>query len=145
MFDLASARGCRHRLLTRYFGEDLTPCGSSCDACAGFDPLTAAQPAQPEPRRGKRGRDLPLEAPPEAAPSSEEEAIWIRLKALRKALATERGVPAYVVFSDATLLRIAQQRPSSDAELLAISGIGPKKLELYGPALRDAVAGRSRD
>src|SRR5207244_4511429 len=61
----------------------------------------------------------------------------------RHRLAAERGVPAYVVFSDATLLRIAQQRPSSDEELLAISGIGPKKLELYGHALREVVAGRA--
>ena len=45
------------------------------------------------------------------------------------------------MFSDATLLRIAEQRPRSDQELLAISGIGPAKLELYGPALLDLVAG----
>jgi ATP-dependent DNA helicase RecQ len=55
------------------------------------------------------------------------------LKALRKQLADERGVPAYIVFSDATLLHMAQRRPASAAELLAIPGVGPKKLQLYGP------------
>ena len=50
-------------------------------------------------------------------------------------------MPAYVVFNDATLLRIAEQRPTSDQALLAIPGIGPAKLQLYGRALLDAVAG----
>jgi ATP-dependent DNA helicase RecQ len=146
MFDLASARGCRHRLVTRYFGETLDSCGSSCDACAGLDPLGTARAAPETSGRGKRKRDLPIQTPPDAPPSSEEESVWLRLKALRKQLAAERSVPAYVVFSDATLLRIAQQRPSSEVELLGISGIGPKKLELYGRALLDTVAGRaSRD
>jgi superfamily II DNA helicase RecQ len=49
-------------------------------------------------------------------------------------------VPAYVVFSDATLMRIAEERPSSADALLGISGIGPKKLELYGDALLELVS-----
>jgi len=60
---------------------------------------------------------------------------------LRKQLAAERRVPAYVVFSDATLLRIAEQRPGSDQALLAIPGIGPVKLQLYGRVLLETVAG----
>ena len=64
------------------------------------------------------------------------------LKALRKQLAAERAVPAYVIFSDATLHDIAAQRPRSADALLGISGIGPKKLELYGDAVM-AVLGRS--
>jgi ATP-dependent DNA helicase RecQ len=64
-----------------------------------------------------------------------------RLKALRRTLAAARGVPAYVVFNDATLMRIAEERPQSDQALLGISGIGPKKLELYGALLLDLVRG----
>ena len=44
-------------------------------------------------------------------------------------------MPAYVVFNDATLMRIAEVRPSSHEALRGISGIGPKKLELYGDDL----------
>jgi superfamily II DNA helicase RecQ len=44
-----------------------------------------------------------------------------------------------VVFNDATLMRIAEERPSSAEALLGISGIGPKKLELYGDALLTVV------
>ncbi len=65
--------------------------------------------------------------------------LFDRLKTLRRSLAGARGVPAYVVFSDATLMRIAEERPSSPDALLGISGIGPKKLELYGDALLDLV------
>ena len=63
----------------------------------------------------------------------------VRLKALRKQLASERSVPAYVIFSDATLQEIAARRPEDADALLGISGIGPKKLELYGALLLEAV------
>jgi ATP-dependent DNA helicase RecQ len=83
---------------------------------------------------GTTGRS-PLTA--ELSPETAE--LLERLKALRKTLAAARGVPAYVVFNDATLIRIAEERPRSDQALLGISGIGPKKLELYGDLLLDLV------
>jgi ATP-dependent DNA helicase RecQ len=43
-------------------------------------------------------------------------------------------VPAYVVFSDATLLDMAKRHPTSDAEMLGVSGVGPRKLAQYGEA-----------
>ena len=58
--------------------------------------------------------------------------MFFKLKELRRKLADARKLPAYVVFSDFTLLEMARLRPSSEAELLAISGVGPKKLEQYG-------------
>ena len=61
-------------------------------------------------------------------------ALFERLKELRRSLADARGVPAYVVFSDATLLAMVAQRPSTESDLLAVSGVGPKKLETYGAA-----------
>jgi len=51
---------------------------------------------------------------------------------LRKRLADEKGLPAYIVFSDAVLLQMAALRPSTEDELLQISGVGPKKLAQYG-------------
>jgi ATP-dependent DNA helicase RecQ len=132
MFGFASARDCRHRLLVRYLGETIDRCGESCDSCAGLDPLGAA-------RAVPKGRRTVSVASVEAAPTSEASALFIRLKALRKELAGARNVPAYVVFNDATLMRIAEMRPTSLAALRGISGIGPKKLELYGQDLLDAV------
>ncbi len=128
MFTYASARDCRHRLLVRHLGETIAPCGESCDTCAALDPLGAARPLP-------RGRRTVSVAAVEAPPASETDALFVRLKALRKELAAARNVPAYVVFNDATLMRIAEVRPSSHEALRGISGIGPKKLELYGDDL----------
>jgi superfamily II DNA helicase RecQ len=48
-------------------------------------------------------------------------------------------VPAYIVFSDKTLRAMAEGRPSTQEELLAVSGVGPLKLERYGEAFLEAV------
>ena len=138
MFAFASARDCRHRLVVRHLGEQIERCGESCDSCAGFDPLAAARTARRAPQR-------PVASPTDRAPrapaelTAETADLFDRLKTLRRSLAVARGVPAYVVFSDATLTRIAEERPGSPEALLGISGIGPKKLELYGDALLDLV------
>ena len=59
--------------------------------------------------------------------------------------ASGQKVPAYVVFTDATLTALAERRPSGTAELAAIAGIGPRKLELYGEAVLALIAGRPVD
>ncbi|MGK7311713.1 MAG: RecQ family ATP-dependent DNA helicase [Candidatus Longimicrobiales bacterium M2_2A_002] len=66
--------------------------------------------------------------------------LFEKLRALRKRLADERGVPAYIIFNDKVLRAMCDERPTSAAELLAISGIGPKKLERYGQVFLDAIA-----
>ena len=138
MFAFASARDCRHRLVVRHLGEQIERCGESCDSCAGFDPLAAARTARRAPQRQVASpTDRTPRAPAELTAETAE--LFDRLKTLRRSLAVARGVPAYVVFSDATLTRIAEERPSSPEALLGISGIGPKKLELYGDALLELV------
>lgn len=71
----------------------------------------------------------------EGCPSNMDDALFARLVEWRKQQAQERSVPAYVVFTDATLMALAEQRPSTDQGLLKISGIGAQKLELYGDEL----------
>ncbi len=58
--------------------------------------------------------------------------ILSKLKALRLQLARERNVPAYVVFSDATLLDMVAKRPETPGQMLEVNGVGPGKLEAYG-------------
>lgn len=58
--------------------------------------------------------------------------LFERLRILRLELATAKGVPAYVVFSDATLKSIANERPVSESEFINIEGVGQKKLQDYG-------------
>ena len=68
--------------------------------------------------------------------------LFGKLRALRKALADERGVPAYIVFSDATLVAMAERHPHTEDELHTIPGVGPKKLEQYGAAFLALLNGR---
>lgn len=58
--------------------------------------------------------------------------LLLALKALRRDLAKARNVPAYVVFSDATLREMCMERPTTMGEMAEINGVGPKKLEDYG-------------
>jgi ATP-dependent DNA helicase RecQ len=67
--------------------------------------------------------------------------LFGRLKQLRKRLAEEHKVPAYVIFSDAVLIEMTVQQPLSEAELSKISGVGPKKLALYGGAFLAVLNG----
>ncbi|GAA4943257.1 DNA helicase-2/ATP-dependent DNA helicase PcrA [Actinomycetospora succinea] len=65
-------------------------------------------------------------------PSDIDESLLEALKAWRSAEAKSRSVPAYVVFTDATLIALAEQRPHDPSGLVAIPGIGSSKLERYG-------------
>jgi DNA helicase-2/ATP-dependent DNA helicase PcrA len=72
-------------------------------------------------------------------PASYDEELFERLRVWRKERAEAESVPAFVVFTDATLQLIAEQRPTSEAALLRISGIGPAKLERYGEGVLEVV------
>ena len=76
-------------------------------------------------------------------PATYDEALLERLRAWRREEAASRSVPAYVVFTDATLQAVAEQRPTDDAGLVAIDGIGPAKLTRYGPACSPSSAASS--
>lgn len=58
--------------------------------------------------------------------------LFERLRALRYKIALEENIPAYLVFSDATLKEIERERPLCDSDFLKISGVGQRKLEVYG-------------
>lgn len=65
--------------------------------------------------------------------------LFQRLRALRKQIADEQGVPPYVVFSDATLRELAARKPTTLTGFRAISGVGEVKLERYGSVFLDAI------
>jgi superfamily II DNA helicase RecQ len=73
-------------------------------------------------------------------------ALWEALRACRKRLADEQGVPPYVIFHDTTLAEMMARRPRTTAELLGIPGVGQKKLERYGAAFLEVInAGHAAD
>jgi ATP-dependent DNA helicase RecQ len=92
-------------------------------------------PERPAKTRSRSSRAPQVELPAEAA------AVFERLRAWRGATAKEQGVPAYVIFHDATLREVATQAPASLAELATISGVGENKLAKYGQGVLAAVEG----
>ncbi len=96
--------------------------------------------------RGARGRSASPGAaaagtakPAAADLSPEQEAVFEKLRAWRGATAKEQGVPAYVVFHDATLRSIAVAAPSTLRELAGISGVGESKLAKYGEPILELL------
>jgi ATP-dependent DNA helicase RecQ len=89
---------------------------------------------QVEKKTAREGRDGQRKTAA-AQLDADSQALFERLRIWRSATAKENGVPAYVIFHDATLSEIARLSPQSADELRAVSGIGARKLESYGMAL----------
>jgi ATP-dependent DNA helicase RecQ len=85
-------------------------------------------------KTAKPHRTAPVDLPEEAVP------VFERLRAWRAAAAKEQGVPAYVIFHDATLRQIAAELPTTLAELGTVSGVGEHKLAKYGQQILDTLA-----
>ncbi len=71
--------------------------------------------------------------------STSKNSLFDRLRALRYRIATEENIAAYLVFNDATLREIEKERPQTDNEFLAISGVGQRKLEVYGGEFMEEI------
>ena len=69
----------------------------------------------------------------------EEEDLYEALKALRRDLASENGVPPYVIFHDATLLLMTRHQPQGAEQMLALSGVGQAKMQRYGEAFLEVI------
>jgi ATP-dependent DNA helicase RecQ len=94
-----------------------------------------AQPSQAAPARPARAA-----ADAVSSAAAPDPALFERLRALRRRLADAEGVPAYIVFSDAVLARMAAERPTDEAGLGRISGVGPVKLARYGAAFLEELS-----
>ncbi|MEW9897453.1 DNA helicase RecQ [Chitinivorax sp. PXF-14] len=76
--------------------------------------------------------------------SDEERELWAALRQCRKRLAEEQNVPAYMIFGDATLKQMLEKRPQSLEALHGLSGVGDRKLELYGTDFLDVLRAHAR-
>ncbi|MDN5864748.1 MAG: DNA helicase RecQ [Gammaproteobacteria bacterium] len=105
----------------------------------GAEPLRLRVDRKPE-RQGQTRR----RAANDIAESDRE--LWEALRAERRRLADEQGVPAFMIFSDATLRDMLLHRPANEEAFLAVNGVGNKKLERYSAAfLRVLVADGKAD
>ena len=121
----------------------------------GIAPQTQAEPSPNKPRRqkGATPRCRVCNAVLTTAPSimlrrcetcsvDIDDELLAQLKDWRLRTAKELKVPAYVVFTDNTLIAIAESLPADDAALVAIPGIGARKLEQFGPDVLELVRAR---
>ena len=113
MQSYAESATCLRARVLDYFGE-----AGGARACGNCGPCLAPT----------RHREADTEAP-----------LFLDLRALRRRLAEEEGVPPYVIFSDATLHDMVEQRPTTEAGLLQVRGVGRVKAERYGPAFLAAI------
>jgi ATP-dependent DNA helicase RecQ len=118
------------------FEEEMGDCGQSCDVCLkttldDLSPEDVGRPRKTEPRFAAGGRGIDV--------GGLDDPLFLRLKTLRRSLADAQGVPAYIVFSDAVLVRLAERRPRTLEEFRTVPGIGPAKEARYGEAFLRAL------
>jgi len=142
LFELVDRPTCRHAAVLRHFDEAMEACGDACDVCLEvpmenrFETLMREQSIR-RPARAASGPSRRDDRPTDWEPG--DEALFQRLRELRKEIADREDVPAYVVFSDATLRDMVIRRPTTDPGLLDVHGVGPVKLERYGAAFLTAL------
>ena len=73
-------------------------------------------------------------------PNDDEESLFQKLRELRRTIAQEIGKPPYIVFSDKTLRDMARIKPVTNAQFLAVNGVGQHKLDLYGQRFIQTIA-----
>ncbi|GAB3541191.1 DNA helicase RecQ [Spirosoma fluminis] len=83
----------------------------------------------------------PVVEKPKTKTETNRDDLFERLRALRKELADEQNVPPYVIFTDTTLEDMARQRPTTPDALRNVSGVGERKLQLFGRRFLDAIVG----
>jgi ATP-dependent DNA helicase RecQ len=129
---------CRRQNLLQYFGETAEPCGN-CDCCKdGSTGLDAKVMVFPGARKVRRL------SPDQAAAKTMDalsEELLLSLKALRSQLAKQRGVAAYVIFSDRSLTDMALKKPITKWDFGEIHGVGEAKLREFSGMFLKAISG----
>jgi ATP-dependent DNA helicase RecQ len=141
---------CRNRQICVHFGE--TPKWSSCngcDVCIGelawlAAPASKRKPLPAELRIAKQStryaaKSRTNEKVPEAANSSEFDALYEHLREWRRALSKELNTPAFIVMHDTTLAHLCRLKPATMFQLRQVPGFGDRKVELYGERVLDAL------
>ena len=154
LFELMERKTCRHRALVAHFDESIDACGASCDHCTGMsveaqvaewaeEARVAAGPFRRS-AGGSKGPKVPSKTAFEANTlDADDRALFDALRARRRELADEAGVPAYIVFGDRVLLEMVERKPTTRSQLLQVPGVGQAKLEHYGDDFLEVIANYS--
>jgi ATP-dependent DNA helicase RecQ len=139
MQQYAYLKSCRRSFVLRYFGDPAArPQCAGCDICLGTRAVVSAESSRSrsvghrKPRAAGHARADAPDRADELTLSPADGMLLDKLRTLRRAIAKEQQVPAYVVFPDRTLAEMAAQRPRTTTALAGIRGVGPTKLQRYG-------------
>jgi ATP-dependent DNA helicase RecQ len=141
MIGYAYGRGCRRSTILSYFGA---PGGARCQNC---DRCANAPQLQPAPSPGTRAAKGKATRKPRAArvqkampdPAQVDDELYAQLKLLRQQLAKRGRTKPFKIFHDRTLLEIAASKPTTRKALLAVHGIGDRKVSRYGDKVLEVV------
>jgi len=151
MIRYAETRECRRRLLLGYFGETASASCGHCDNCSAALPDTAvigvahaARGVLSRVRSTGEGFDrresgAVTVGATKVIPSEPDPELFESLRKLRRQLADQAKVPAYIIFSDRALTEMATRLPRTPDQFLAINGVGEVKLARYGKAFLDSI------
>lgn len=124
VINYCQSNSCRRKYILKYFGEDYEMIGcKNCDVCMGKPKFLMESSVK------DNDANLILKKP---QGKSYDKKLFIKLKILRKELADEKEVPAYIIFNDASLQEMASKLPKTRYEFLEIKGVGQQKLEDFG-------------
>jgi ATP-dependent DNA helicase RecQ len=99
---------------------------------------TIARPARP-PRPARPATPFGLGG------GTADEELFEVLRALRRSMAEERGIPPYLIFSDASLREMARERPTTEEAFLQVKGVGLRKLQELGPRFLACIRAQQKD
>ncbi len=126
----AEAVNCRRRILLSYFGEKIANYCGNCDVCIPAPDVelstTIYEVNYTKSVKRKNSGNYSVET-------------FEKLRVLRRQIADAEQLPAYIVFSDATLKDMAEKLPRTLDKMLEVSGVGQKKLEKYGQQFLDLI------
>jgi ATP-dependent DNA helicase RecQ len=114
---------------------------ASRDVLKGTTPVLLRRERDRAERRTARKKERSARTRTSLDIAPHETALWDSLRDLRGRIAREQGVPAYVIFHDATLLAMLRERPRTLGDLASINGVGERKLARYGEAFLEALGG----
>ena len=117
----------------------LTLTATSGEVLGGRRQVMLRREPEPAPRAARTARPATSAAAAAELPAAAA-GVFEQLRAWRAGAAREQGVPAYVIFHDATLRQIAARAPSTLADLASVSGVGETKLARYGQQILDTLA-----
>ncbi|MCU0433924.1 MAG: DNA helicase RecQ [Bacteroidia bacterium] len=100
---------------------------------------TLVHQTREEKKQKKEARQKQRFAQTVADDTTPEEQLFQQLRRLRLSIANEEGVPPYIVFSDRTLREMAAELPQTEEDMMAVSGVGRHKFELYGQVFIEAI------